>query len=57
MPAGQSVTVGAQDVMVWTSVDQMVLVTSSTGLVVGEDPAGEVGEGVAVIPLDEELPC
>lgn len=56
MPAGQSVTVGAQEVIVCTWVDQIVLVTSPTGLVMYEDPAEEVGETVAVTPLDDVLP-
>lgn len=57
MPAGQSVTVAAQDVMVRTSVDQMVLVTSSTELAVSEDPAAEEGAEVTDTPVGVVLPC
>lgn len=43
--------------MVCTSVDQMVLVTSSTELAVSEDPAAEEGDEVTDTPLDVVLPC
>lgn len=43
--------------MVCTSVDQMVLVTSSTELATGEDPAADEDEEVTDTPLDVVLPC
>lgn len=58
VPAGQSVTVGAQEVMVCTSVDQIVLVTSPTWLDTGGVPLEVVGERVVIGPLEEVvLPC
>lgn len=58
VPAGQSVTVGAQEVMVCTSVVQIVLVICPASVVAGEASLEEVIEMEAVGPLDRVgLPC
>lgn len=50
VPAGQSVTVGAHEVTVITLVDQMVLLTISGGLEVGNTPVKEMLGPVIIMP-------